>query len=298
MAVYLDPKNDVTFKKVFGQHRKVLISFLNALLPLGPNEQVLEVEYLNNEVLPALATQKSTVVDIRCSDIQGRQFIVEMQMIWTESFYTRVLYNACKAFSHQINRGDPYRVLEPVYSLNIINEVFSKQSVEWYHYYTLAHQTLLGKTMEGLSFVFIELPNFMPSSIGERKATVLWLRFLKEIQNNTTMIPEELLEVPEIAEAVEALKVTSYSREELEQYEKYWDIVRQQKSLVVDAFVEGRTEGEVYGKIQGKIEERSQANREFTINLLKNTDFSNEKIAGLVGVSADWVANLQLELGL
>jgi len=27
MAVYLDPKNDVTFKKVFGQHQRVLISF-------------------------------------------------------------------------------------------------------------------------------------------------------------------------------------------------------------------------------------------------------------------------------
>jgi hypothetical protein len=44
MALYLDPKNDVTFKKVFGQHQNVLISFLNALLPLLPNQVVEEVE--------------------------------------------------------------------------------------------------------------------------------------------------------------------------------------------------------------------------------------------------------------
>jgi hypothetical protein len=31
---YLDPKNDLTFKKVFGQHPHLLKSFLNALLPL------------------------------------------------------------------------------------------------------------------------------------------------------------------------------------------------------------------------------------------------------------------------
>jgi hypothetical protein len=99
------------------------------------------------------------------------------------------------------------------------------------------------------------------------------------------MIPEELLEVPEIAEAVEALKISSYSKEELEQYEKYWDIVRLQKSYVVDAFKEG--------KLEGKLEERTEANRDFTTNLITNTDFSNEKIATLVGVDAAWVAEIR-----
>ena len=34
MAKYLDPKADVTFKKVFGEHTNLVISLLNALLPL------------------------------------------------------------------------------------------------------------------------------------------------------------------------------------------------------------------------------------------------------------------------
>ena len=184
MALYLDPKNDVTFKKVFGQHQNVLISFLNALLPLLPNQVVEEVEYLNNELLPELAKLKSTIVDIRCRDNKGRQFLVEMQMVWTDSFQSRVLYNACKAFSNQINRGDPYEVLSPVYSLNIINDSFSKQSTIWYHHFNLAHQTLPNTLMDGLSFIFIELPNFIPEKVVERKMAVLWLRFLKEIPYN------------------------------------------------------------------------------------------------------------------
>ena len=32
---YLDPKADLTFKKIFGNHPKRLISLLNALLPLS-----------------------------------------------------------------------------------------------------------------------------------------------------------------------------------------------------------------------------------------------------------------------
>jgi predicted transposase/invertase (TIGR01784 family) len=207
-----------------------------------------------------------------------------MQLIWTDSFFSRVLFNACKAFSSQINRGDPYKILSPVYSLNIINDAFSKQSAIWYHHYALSHQSLPMHKMDGISFVFIELPNFTPLNVSERRATVLWLRFLKEIENNTTMVPKELMEVPEIAEAVEALKVTSYTKEELEKYDKYWDIVRQQKSFVVDAYQEG--------KFEGKQEERSEANRQFTINLITNTDFSDEKIAMLVGVDVIWVAEI------
>ncbi|MDR3188055.1 MAG: Rpn family recombination-promoting nuclease/putative transposase, partial [Prevotellaceae bacterium] len=38
MARYLDPKNDLTFKRIFGEHPDLLISFLNALMPLAPEQ--------------------------------------------------------------------------------------------------------------------------------------------------------------------------------------------------------------------------------------------------------------------
>ena len=46
----LDPKNDLTLKKVFGQHPHLLISFLNALLPL--DFPILSVEHLLHELVP------------------------------------------------------------------------------------------------------------------------------------------------------------------------------------------------------------------------------------------------------
>ena len=37
---YLDPKADLTFKKIFGNHPKRLISLLNALLPLSEELEI------------------------------------------------------------------------------------------------------------------------------------------------------------------------------------------------------------------------------------------------------------------
>ena len=41
---YLDPKADLTFKKVFGEHPDLIISLLNALLPLKKEEEIESVE--------------------------------------------------------------------------------------------------------------------------------------------------------------------------------------------------------------------------------------------------------------
>ena len=49
MARYLDPKADVVFKKIFADHPHLLISFLNAVLPLPPDRPIVELSYLSNE---------------------------------------------------------------------------------------------------------------------------------------------------------------------------------------------------------------------------------------------------------
>ena len=93
---YLDPKNDLTFKKVFGQHPHLLKSFLNAMLPLEEDQVIESLEYLPIELVPVIPLFKNTFVDVRCKDNKGRQFIVEMQMSWSNTFKQRVLFNASK----------------------------------------------------------------------------------------------------------------------------------------------------------------------------------------------------------
>lgn len=102
---YLDPKADLTFKKVFGEHPDLVISLLNALLPLEPEEEVMEIEYLPAELVPENPLRKNSIVDVRCKDKRGRQYLVEMQMVWSPEFQQRVLFNASKAYVRQIKTG-------------------------------------------------------------------------------------------------------------------------------------------------------------------------------------------------
>ena len=66
--IYLDPKADLTFKKVFGEHPDLVMNLLNALLPLEEGEEIKEVEYLPAELVPETPLKKNSIVDVRCRD--------------------------------------------------------------------------------------------------------------------------------------------------------------------------------------------------------------------------------------
>ncbi|MDR2775416.1 MAG: Rpn family recombination-promoting nuclease/putative transposase, partial [Tannerella sp.] len=73
MARYLDPKNDLIFKRIFGEHPNLLRSFLNAVMPLKADQQIESLEYLQTEQVPDNPAKKNSIVDVRCMDNYGRQ---------------------------------------------------------------------------------------------------------------------------------------------------------------------------------------------------------------------------------
>ena len=225
MARYLDPKADVTFKKVFGEHKNLVISLLNALLPLDEGKQVESIEYLSPEMVPRTPIDKDTSVDVRCEETGGRKFIVEMQLNWRASFKQRVLLNASKAYVMQLPRGDKYESLQPVYSLNLVNDIFEPDMEEYYHYYRLVHYLHSDKVLEGLHLVFVELPKFKAKNLTEKKMQVLWLRFLTEIGEATKAAPRELVEDPHVNQALEILEESAYNAAEMYAYDRFWDYV-------------------------------------------------------------------------
>ncbi len=211
MARYLDPKTDVVFKKIFGQHPHLLKSFLNAVLPLTADSMIESLEYLLSEQVPQIPTFKYTVVDVLCRDIKGRFFIVEMQIQWTTGFMQRMLFNASTAYVRQLNAGEDYCLLQPVYGLALLGSIFDKESADWYHHYTLVNLEKPERTIKDLQLIFVELPKFRSSTILEKKLQVLWLRFMSELNQDTRTVPEEWLSVPEIKEAVALSETAAYS---------------------------------------------------------------------------------------
>ena len=248
---YLDPKADLTFKKIFGNHPERLASLLNALLPLSEEEQIREIEYLPTELVPELEGHKNTIVDVLCTDARGRKFCVEMQMEWSNAFKQRVLFNASKLYVSQAKKGERYSTLQPVYSLNLVNDIFEHDTPEFIHNYRIVHDKDSNKVIEGLHFTFIELPKFTPHSISDKRMMVLWLRFLTEINANTQEVPSDLLRDPEIGKAVEDLKISGFTDAELRAYDKFWDAVSVERTLQYDSYQQGMEKGMEKGMKQG-----------------------------------------------
>lgn len=303
---YLDPRADLTFKRVFGEHPDLVISLLNALLPLDADQQIKSVEYIPIELVPDNPLKKNSIVDVRCKDEKGRQFLVEMQMIWSEEFKQRVLFNASKAYVRQLDKHENYELLKPVYSLNLVNEVFEPKLTEYYHQYSVANIDHPEKTIEGLHLIFVELPKFKPHSFSEKKMEVLWLRYLTEM-GDAKEVPQEFLDNPEVKKAVDILEESSYSPAQLEGYDQFWDIVRTERTYYNSArrngFTEGKKEGYEEGIEQGiergieqgieqGLQKGALKERIKNAKAMKSLGLPTDSISKITGMSAEEINSL------
>ena len=268
---YLNPKADLTFKLVFGEHPDLVMSLLNALLPLPDDGQITDVEYLTPEMVPENPFKKDSIVDVRCKDQQGRQFIVEMQMYWNPFFMQRVILNASKAVVKQLDKREDYQLIQPVYCLNLVNDIGFKSSPdEFYHDYAIVNVAHTDRIIEGLRFVFVELPKFKPKTIAEKKMAVLWLRFLTEIDEDTVEASSELLENEATRKALSIVEKSAMTEGQLYAYEKFWRaVIDEEVHLRVhyqDGFDKGMVKGREEGRAEGRAEERIKNARSLKAN--------------------------------
>lgn len=296
---YLNPKADLTFKRVFGEHPDLVMSLLNALLPLEEGQDITDIEYLPAEIVPDNPLRKNSIVDVCCKDKTGRQFIVEMQMIWSPEFKQRVLFNASKAYVRQIGVGEQYELLQPVYSLNLVNEIFEPELEGYYHYYKMVHVEHTEKVIEGLHLIFVELPKFTPHNYSEKKMQVLWLRYLTEIDENTRQVPDELMANPQIKKAVTALEESAFTEAQLLGYEKFWDIISVEKTLYNSAerrgYSNGMKEGMKEGRAEGLAEglaEGEKKKQEDIARTMKHDGLPVDTITQYTGLTPEEISSL------
>jgi predicted transposase/invertase (TIGR01784 family) len=239
-------------------------------MPFEKEQYIESLEYLSSELVPENPAKKNSIVDVRCKDNRGRQFIVEMQMYWSTAFSNRMVFNTSKAYVRQLDRNEEYPLLQPVYGLGIINDIYDRRTPEYYHHYGIINYDNSDEVIEGLEFVMVELPKFKISTMTEKKMAVLWLRFLNEIEEEKYIEPaKELMENEHIRKAISLCEEGAFSPAELYAYDKYWDIIRTEKSVMKVERMEGEEAGIVKGR-EGK-------EREMIITGYKN-GFSIEQI--------------------
>ena len=295
MARYLDPKHDLIFKRIFGENKDLLLSFLNALMPFDSGRYIQYLEYLPTEQVPENPAKKNSIVDVKCIDNFGRQFIVEMQMFWSELFNYRLVFNATKAYSRQLGKGDDYKLLQPVYGLGIINDIFDRVTDKFYHHYQTINKENTDEVIKGLEFVLIELPKFKPESWADRRMAVLWLRFLKEVESFTEHVSSDLTDNNEINKALTICAEATFTSAELEAYDNYWDYIRTERGLVSfaksEGLAEGRQEGLAEGRQEGLAEGRQERDREIVLNATKS-GATVEQIQAFTGISRELIIEI------
>ncbi len=189
---FVDIKNDVAFRKIFGNEnrKEVLISFLNAVLLLKVNNKIIDVDILTPYQLPDLKGGKVTIVDVKVKDQNEKTYIVEMQVAEISGFDQRVLFYATKSYSAQIERGDQYEKLNPIYFIGILDFEVTENAN-----YISRHKILDTETgenyLKNIEFNFIELPKFKKTENELESVIDQWVYFLKNAEN-LEVIPENL----------------------------------------------------------------------------------------------------------
>ena len=229
---YLDPKADLTFKKVFGEHPDLVISLLNALLPFQTKEEEIQsVEYLTPFHAPDNLFFNENVVNVKCTNNNGSHFFVQIQTFWAPSFSLHVKPNSSKAYISKLGKRIGMNYQEPVFSLNLVREIVDADVDNYYHFYDIVQDDLTERIIDNFHLVFVELPKFTPHTMEEKRMQVLWLRYLTEIDGYMETVPQELLDIPEINKAMEVVEESAYTPEQLLGYDKFWDIIRTENTL-------------------------------------------------------------------
>jgi len=289
MTQYLDATNDVSFKKIFGDKAR-LQKLLNSIMRLPEELQIKDLEYIPTEQIPDLGQLKRSIVDIKCTDVQGNTYIVEMQNGYADHMLKRVQLYGSRAVANQVKRGRTYADIAPVILVIILHD-YKPLDDEELDVITF-HRTVEVNTgkcyLKDLSYVFVELDRF---NKGENELETFedqWLYFLAN--SETIQNPPANLKDEDILSAYEAINQFNWSEKELELYEK--------AKLAADTEMLNRkhytAQGEAKGREEGKAEGREEEKIEVAKEMLSD-GVPIDKIAKFTKLSLAKIRQLQGE---
>jgi len=256
MNKFLDPKNDFAFKKIFGteKNKDILIHFINDMLGFAGDRKIEQVSFLKPNQDPDIASKKQSILDVLCTDPEGRQYIVEMQVAQTTGFEKRAQYYAAKAYGNQLDKGEHYENLKEIIFLAITDFVMFPDKKE----YKSDHVTLDKKThshdLKGFSFTFLELPKFNKSIDDLSNMIEKWTYFFKNAEETSEkdiakIVGNDLV----IERAYEELNRFSFSKAEMFTYEAEEKRLRDNQAALHYQISAGEARGEAKGKAEERI---------------------------------------------
>ena len=280
--IFINPKTDFAFKKIFGseQSKDILISFLNALLYDG--QPIIEdLEILNPYLAPKIRGVKDTYLDVKAKVTEDKTVIIEMQVLNVESFEKRILYNAAKSYSVQLQMGENYRLLNPVIALTITDFKMFDQFDKVISRFVLKEKDyLVDYLSDDIELVFVELPKFKKELDNLETIADKWIYFLKSARELRT-VPELMGSVPEISQAFEIANQSNLTPEELEDLERREMFIQDMRGAMSKAVKQGIEQG---------MKEKAVEIAKRLLNIL-----DEETISNTTGLSFEEIQSLRRE---
>lgn len=290
ISKFLDPQNDVAFKKIFGteKNKDILIHFLNDMLTFKEGAPIQEVTFLKTVQNPEVAFHKTSIVDILCKDEKGNSYIVEMQVAKEKGFEKRAQYYAAKAYVSQIHVGGAYENLKEIIFLAISNFIIFPHKKSYKSDHVVLDKKSYDHDLKDFSFTFLELPKFNKRIEELKTIEDKWMYFFK---NGRETSSEEMMKVVGqdliIERAYEELKGFSWKEEELRSYDqaqKYeWDTI----AILAQKMDEGIEKGKEMGREEGRAEEKKKI-----VKALFSQGMGENAIASALGLSLEEVVHI------
>lgn len=285
---FLDVKTDFAFKKVFGsEHSKpLLINFLNAILDYTGEYAIADLTIIDPYQAPVIKGMKDSYVDVKAVLANGKRVIIEMQVLNVEGFEKRVLYNAAKAFSEQLNKSEEYSLLNPVIALTFTDFNMFPDNDKVVSRYKLMETQALVKYSDDVELIFIELPKFTKSAEVLENIADKWIYFVKNA-GKLDYIPDTLMQESLINAAFNIANEAGLTKEELEEQFKRHDFILLQRGSIEKGYKDGKAAGMAEGKAAGMAEKTLELAR----NLLDVLD--DATIARKTGLTEAEIARLR-----
>jgi len=218
MEKYGDPKNDLVFKKLFGEEKNkdLLIDFINQVLP---GKHVKDIEYLPTNLEPDIRIKKQSILDVLCTDENGSKYIIEMQNAKEKGFEKRAVYYASKTYATQMDKGGKYADLKEVIFIAITDFTMFPGKKDYISMHNIRDIKTNEHDLKDFSFAFLELPKFDKHNGGE--GIDEWCDLFKNAKNYKSINTDN----PVIQKAYKTLEMSNWSEQDLLDYQAYEKIL-------------------------------------------------------------------------
>ena len=303
LSKFLDPKNDIAFKKIFGtkKNKDILIHFLNDMIVFREKKPIVDVTFLKTIQDPEISAKKTSIVDILCEDQDKNTYVVEMQVAQHKGFEKRAQYYASKAYVSQMERGGIYENLKEVIFIAIANFTMFPEKESYKSDHVILDRENHQHDLKDFSFTFLELEKFTKTKDQLVSMIEKWAYYFKHAEETSEEDLHKIFEDDVIIQrAYEELNRFHWKEEELRAYEAVVKHELDYQASLDFKFDQGMQKGLQQGIEQGiekgKAKGEREGERKMQIRVAQNMlkqGLSIQNIASATGLSSQEVKKIQ-----